>query len=82
MGTLKIVKQLPIADINSKNMLGYTPLHFESMNGKTSTCFWLLQNGADVNAVYTLNETSLHLARKKNYNVTIYIVLRHQAWAC
>jgi ankyrin repeat protein len=70
MGMLKIVKQLPIADINSKNMVGYTPLHFASMNGKTSTCVWLLQNGADVNAVTSLNETPLDLAVENKYPVT------------
>ena len=67
---LKILEQLPRVDINSKNLMGYTPLHFASMNGKALTCGWLLQNGADANAVNKQEDTALDLAIEHKYPVT------------
>ncbi len=67
---MEIVKLLPRVDITSTNVNRDTPLHFASMNGKSSTCAWLLQNGADVHAVNTLNQTALDLARKNQFPVT------------
>ena len=50
------------ADVNLKNTLGSTPLHFAAQEGCTETLEALIAAGADVNARNEDGNTPLHLA--------------------
>ena len=48
--------------INSKTNEGLTPLHYTAFKGNIEISKYLLQNGADVNAVTNLGKNIIHLA--------------------
>ena len=51
-----------IAFINSKTNEGLTPLHYTAFKGNLEISRYLLQNGADVNAVTNLGKNIIHLS--------------------
>jgi ankyrin repeat protein len=72
-GTIEDVKSLVEngADVNAKNVLKMTPLHFACKNGNLETVKFLFDNGADVNAKNVLKMTPLHFACKNGNLETV-----------
>jgi hypothetical protein len=50
------------ADINEKNMMGWTPLHAAVRNQQKAVAAFLVDKGADVNAKNNSGQTALHFA--------------------
>jgi ankyrin repeat protein len=50
------------ADLNARNQLGSTALHYAAMEGHTATCQKLLKLGADIGALNDAGSTALALA--------------------
>ena len=50
------------ADINAKNITGYTPLHISVDSGLETATENLIKNGADINARENSGWTPLHFA--------------------
>jgi ankyrin repeat protein len=55
------------ADVNAKNFLGYTPLHYGAANGHIEVVKLLLEHGADPNIKNNEGKTAIDLARKEGY---------------
>lgn len=52
------------ADLQARNQLGATALHYAAMEGHTATCQKLLKLGADLDAVNEAGSNALALAVK------------------
>ena len=55
------------AFINSRTEQGLTPLHYTAYNGNLEVSKYLIQNGADVNAVTNLGKNIIHLSAEGNH---------------
>ena len=55
------------AFINSRTEQGLTPLHYTAYTGNLEVSKYLIQNGADVNAVTNLGKNIIHLSAEGNY---------------
>ncbi|MFC1841799.1 ankyrin repeat domain-containing protein [Candidatus Dependentiae bacterium] len=64
---IKIVSSLIVggADVNAKNILGFTPLHSAVLSGSLPAIMVLVRNGADKNAKSKLGTTPLEMAKEK-----------------
>jgi ankyrin repeat protein len=67
------------ADVNSRDLEGWTPLHEATWEGHLDVVRLLLEHGADVNAVDQDRWTSLHMASKKGYLEIAQLLLEHGA---
>lgn len=65
------------ADINTKQMQGFTPLHSAAYNGQTKLAKLLIDNGADINAKMDNGNTPLFLAKEKNFQETAELIIEH-----
>ena len=63
-GDIETVKQHLAAgvDVNAKNKVGGTPLHYAALEGRKEIVELLIAKGADVNATDGDGDTALHLA--------------------
>ena len=66
------------ADVNAKNIFGYTPLYLSVKYNKIDMVRILMDNGADENIADDLGDTPLSLARKKGYMDIVDIMTRPQ----
>ena len=55
------------AFINSRTEQGLTPLHYTAYTGNLEVSKYLIQNGADVNAVTNLGKNIIHLSAEGNH---------------
>ena len=69
------------AKIDAMDEDGNQSLHLACKQGHTRTCWLLVSNGADVNAVNRSNQTALHAAASSNrdYSELCSILLEHKA---
>jgi len=67
------------ADINSRNFLHSTPLHYASMNGNHQCIEILLDRHADINALANNNSTPLHNASSNGHHQCIELLLDRHA---
>lgn len=65
------------ANVNVKQMESFTPLHETAMNGQTKLTELLLENGADVNAKTDDGKTPLLMAKEKNYEETVNLIIKY-----
>ena len=56
------------ADVNVSEKWGFTLLHLASIHGNTEITKLLLENGADVNATNSKDETALDLAEESRHS--------------
>ena len=57
-------------DVNKKDPLGWTALHYAAENGNTDLCKLLIEKGADVNQCTNHKMTPLHLAQNRQRTAT------------
>jgi ankyrin repeat protein len=76
-GDLKGVKEL-LQDnpdqVNSKDIIGETPLHYAAGNGHNAVAELLLANNADVNAKDNGGNTPLQRAASKGHKVVVKLL--------
>ncbi|MDO9037753.1 MAG: ankyrin repeat domain-containing protein, partial [Lutibacter sp.] len=65
------------ADVNAKQMQGFTPLHSAAYNGQTNLSKLLIDNGADINAKMDNGQTPLSVANEKNFQETAELISKH-----
>ena len=53
------------AEVNSKFLDDFTPLHFAALNGFDKICGTLIEKGAEVNLQSKFKRTPTHLAAEK-----------------
>jgi ankyrin repeat protein len=64
------------ADVNTKNVLGYTPLHFAAEQGHNEIVELLIANGADVNARNQWGRTPLHQAANGHNEIAELLITK------
>ena len=66
-GNIEAIKQhlADGADVNAKNKIGYTPLHWTAQNGHKEAVELLIAEGADVNAKTNDGRTPLDLVIRR-----------------
>ena len=79
-GNIELVKRHLDAgeDVNEKNKVGMTPLHYASMMGHKEVAGLLITNGADVNAksqFQNFGETPLHHAAWGDYKEIVKLLI-------
>ncbi|MFP3033743.1 MAG: ankyrin repeat domain-containing protein [Wolbachia sp.] len=62
------------ADINTKNIVGYTPLHFASQYGTENAVKYFIDKGANVAVYNKEGNTPLSIAIKNNYTSIVRIL--------
>lgn len=77
IGNLDLVKELLSlkADINARNVAGFTALHMAAEQGFDEIAVYLLENGADINAESNEGSTPLHLAVKYDQDSMLKLLL-------
>ncbi len=65
-------------DVNAKNSLGNTALHYAVANGNPDAIKVLLENGADVNIANEKGWTPQAIAEKKNFGEIVTMLQSHQ----
>jgi len=81
-GDLKRVKELlqdNPGQVNSKDKIGGTPLHYAADNGHKAVAELLLANNADVNAKDNDGNTPLQRAASKGHKAMVKLLRRHGA---
>ena len=63
------------ADINAKDTLGQTPLHWAAVNTDQELAILLLEWGAEVNTKNNSDQTPLHLSVQYGFNLEVTTVL-------
>ncbi len=78
-GNIEAVKQHLVAgtDVNTKNRMGWTPLHNAAVSGEKETVELLISSGADVNAKTKRGDTPLDVAIKFKHTETADILRKH-----
>ena len=74
-----LMQAIKIIDINARDNVGLTPLHWACYNGHIETAKTLLDHGAKVNVKNDCGQTSLHFASRYGYTETAKILLDHGA---
>ncbi|OCF34803.1 palmitoyltransferase AKR1 [Kwoniella heveanensis BCC8398] len=70
----------PSLDLSAKDPQDITPLHWAAINAHMSTCRWLLDNGADVDAVGgELKATPLQWAARNGHLYVVHLLLSRGA---
>ncbi|MGL9779767.1 MAG: ankyrin repeat domain-containing protein, partial [Wolbachia sp.] len=64
------------ANVNAKDQIGRTPLHFAAENGHKDVVEFLLSNKADVNAVNKYEWTPLHFAAGNGHKEVVEALLK------
>jgi ankyrin repeat protein len=65
--------------VNSKNVIGWTPLMAAAENNSNDIAKWLISMGADVNAKMVTGWTALHAASKKDNAELVSLLLSEGA---
>ncbi|PKB15326.1 ankyrin repeat domain-containing protein [Flavobacterium sp. 5] len=65
------------ANVNAKQMQGFTPLHSAAHNGETKLSKLLIDNGAEINAKTDNGLTPLFMANEKNFQETAELIIKH-----
>eukprot|EP00826_Nyctotherus_ovalis_P041041 TRINITY_DN4092_c0_g1_i5.p1 TRINITY_DN4092_c0_g1~~TRINITY_DN4092_c0_g1_i5.p1 ORF type:complete len:479 (-),score=125.47 TRINITY_DN4092_c0_g1_i5:43-1326(-) len=68
-----------IADVNTRGLEDYTPLHFAASEGHYEVVKILLERDANVDAVSNFLRTPLHAACNRGYTEIIEILLKNKA---
>lgn len=55
-------RDIPLTDVNQKNILGETPIHIAAWKGDAEDIEWLIKNGANLNERGEFEMTPLHYA--------------------
>lgn len=67
-------------DLSAKDEQDVTPLHWAAINAHMSTCRWLLDNGADVDAIGgELRATPLQWAARNGHLYVVHLLLSRGA---
>ena len=66
-------------DVNEKDWLGYTPLHWACYFGYADLVELLIDKGADPNLVSNTGRTSLEIAIEMNYDNIVELLHKHGA---
>lgn len=67
------------AHIDSQTRAGYSPLHVAAHFGHVNMVRFLLNHGADVNAVNSHGYTPLHQAAQQGHTLIVNLLLEHRA---
>ena len=79
-GEMEQVKQLlSLYDVNTRDPLGRTPLHFAAWKGHVAITKLLINRGASVEATTNQGTTPLSMATKKRYGNVVVILRKHGA---
>ena len=65
------------ADVNARQLQGYTPMHSAAHKGSNDIAELLLKNGADINARTDNGKTPLSLAVEADHCGTIKFLREH-----
>ena len=78
-GNIEAVKQHLVAgtDVNTKNRMGWTPLHNAAVSGEKETVELLISSGADVNAKDKDGVTPLNAATGLKHTETAELLRKH-----
>ena len=69
-GRIKLAKWLKgqgVYQFNVENNLGFTPLMAAALNGRTAMVKWLLEQGAEVNAVNKFKHSATTIAASEGF---------------
>jgi ankyrin repeat protein len=66
---------IPLREVNQKNILGEQPIHIAAWKGSVEDVAWLLANGADVNSIGDLGMTPLHYAYMGNRPENVEVLM-------
>lgn len=70
----------PSIDLSARDSQDITPLHWAAINAHIGTCRWLLDNGAEVDAIGgDLKATPLQWASRNGHLYVIYLLLSRGA---
>jgi len=67
------------ADLNARDVSGWTPLHEAALNGRFGIAELLIKHGADLNARDKDGNTPLHIAALNNYADVTELLIKHGA---
>jgi ankyrin repeat protein len=67
------------ADVNAKDIDGWTALMYASLNGYADIVKYLIDHGADINVKNKYGETALLLASKHDYQDIVALLESHGA---
>ncbi|WRT63294.1 uncharacterized protein IL334_000199 [Kwoniella shivajii] len=75
-----LLRENPTLDLSQRDEQDITPLHWASINAHMGTCRFLLDNGADVDAVGgELKATPLQWAARNGHLYVVHLLLSHGA---
>ncbi|WWC57688.1 uncharacterized protein I303_100222 [Kwoniella dejecticola CBS 10117] len=75
-----LLRENPSLDLSQRDDQGITPLHWAAINAHMGTCRFLLDNGAEVDAVGgELNATPLQWAARNGHLYVVHLLLAHGA---
>ncbi|KAK4687601.1 hypothetical protein P7C73_g2516, partial [Tremellales sp. Uapishka_1] len=75
-----LLKENPDLDLSAKDSQEVTPLHWAAINAHMGTCRWLLDNGAEVDAVGgELRATPLQWAARNGHLYVVHLLLARGA---
>ena len=79
-GLLELYKADPSVDLSAKDSQDVTALHWAAINAHVGVCRWLLDNGADVDAIGgELQATPLQWAARNGHLYVIHVLLSRGA---
>jgi ankyrin repeat protein len=88
LGSIEIAEYLlsqgfEVNKVDCRNYIGYTPLHYAATSGQGPMAIFLLERGANIDAIAYKGQTPLDLAKQKGHinfidNVSIYLSYQSQ----